>query len=196
MRPPIRGPYFIYAPLNDKYEIRLLTIQPGVRESIIEGSLHVVTIGLLRDRFRTRNKRNWLHRAAVRINPTPQYETMSYCWGDPAKRIAIRLDGKEFSITAEAAAALREARRADWSRVIWIDSICINQRDDVERSQQVGLMADIYTFSTGNLIFLGEDQTNMAGRAFFAFNEEGHANPFELLDKEAAAWLYSAKWFR
>ncbi|WYZ37733.1 hypothetical protein EsH8_II_001239 [Colletotrichum jinshuiense] len=38
----------------------------------------------------------------------------------------------------------------------WIDAICINQRDLVERSQQVGKMKDIYSRAHSTLIWLGD----------------------------------------
>ncbi|KAG8162960.1 hypothetical protein KVR01_007438 [Diaporthe batatas] len=39
---------------------------------------------------------------------------------------------------------------------IWIDAICINQRDLEERNQQVSIMGDIYTNSVGTWAWLGE----------------------------------------
>ena len=42
-------------------------------------------------------------------------------------------------------------------RTLWVDSICINQRDDDERSQQVRLMDWIYRKASAVLIWLGED---------------------------------------
>ncbi|KXT13162.1 hypothetical protein AC579_9381 [Pseudocercospora musae] len=39
-----------------------------------------------------------------------------------------------------------------------IDAMCINQRDLDERTIQVTLMGEIFRPSTGNLIYLGEDE--------------------------------------
>lgn len=38
----------------------------------------------------------------------------------------------------------------------WIDAICINQRDRAERSQQVGMMRDIYSRAQSTVIWLGD----------------------------------------
>ena len=42
-------------------------------------------------------------------------------------------------------------------RTLWVDSICINQGDDNERSQQVRLMGQIYRKASTVLIWLGEE---------------------------------------
>ncbi|KAH7322437.1 heterokaryon incompatibility protein-domain-containing protein [Stachybotrys elegans] len=39
----------------------------------------------------------------------------------------------------------------------WIDAVCINQRDQEERSQQVGRMKEIYSYAQSTLIWLGDD---------------------------------------
>ena len=60
-------------------------------------------------------------------------------------------------VTANAEAVLRRMRLPDQLRVLWIDSICINQEDKQERSQQVALMHEIYGHGMRNLIWLGDD---------------------------------------
>ncbi|KAI0450832.1 HET-domain-containing protein [Xylaria acuta] len=84
------------------------------------------------------------------------YETISYCWGDATARDSIAVDGDAVDVPASAVAALKCMRKAEEPRVIWIDSICINQTDLDERAYQVGTMADIYRSAKGNLVYLGE----------------------------------------
>jgi hypothetical protein len=45
-------------------------------------------------------------------------------------------------------------------RLIWIDGICIDQRNAAERSQQVLLMKDIYANSARTIIWLGPATTD------------------------------------
>lgn len=40
---------------------------------------------------------------------------------------------------------------------MWIDAICIDQMDEIERSQQVGMMKDIYSRAMQVVVFLGEE---------------------------------------
>lgn len=52
--------------------------------------------------------------------------------------------------------ALRRLRRSEDEQLLWVDSICINQKDDNERTQQVALMSNIYSLADKVLIWLGE----------------------------------------
>ncbi|KAJ4135292.1 hypothetical protein NW768_004914 [Fusarium equiseti] len=56
---------------------------------------------------------------------------------------------------AEAICCLRTLKRnTEW---IWIDQICIDQDDDLERGLQVSMMKKIYSSSEGTIIWLGSD---------------------------------------
>ena len=41
---------------------------------------------------------------------------------------------------------------------LWVDAVCINQKEPEEQSSQVAMMADIYSKAWGTLIWLGEGQ--------------------------------------
>ena len=47
-------------------------------------------------------------------------------------------------------------------RTIWIDAVCINQKDTVERGEQVAVMGQVYEKTTRNLIWLGPSDENTA----------------------------------
>ena len=98
----------------------------------------------------------------ARLNSTssPRYETISYCWGDPRKTAPIRLNNRKVAVPASSAAAIRAVRLPDLTRIVWIDALCINQEDFNERSVQVAMMADIYSRSQRNLVYLGEADSN------------------------------------
>jgi hypothetical protein len=73
----------------------------------------------------------------------------------------ILIDGKRLYITKNCADLLynfRNPRRRDApkDRRLWVDSICINQKDNDEKATQVPMMADIYRKSRQVLIWLGE----------------------------------------
>jgi hypothetical protein len=51
--------------------------------------------------------------------------------------------------------------RDKWGSVrLWVDAICINQKDNDERTSQVGMMRKIYERSTEAIIWLGESGLN------------------------------------
>ncbi|OBT67383.1 hypothetical protein VE03_03077 [Pseudogymnoascus sp. 23342-1-I1] len=82
------------------------------------------------------------------------YETMSYVWGIPKFTQTIELESQAFRVTPHLENALRHLRLPSKDRTMWIDAVCINQSDDVERGEQVMLMKQIYESCTGNLVWL------------------------------------------
>ncbi|KAK5715461.1 hypothetical protein LTR15_010105 [Elasticomyces elasticus] len=93
-----------------------------------------------------------------------EYETISYAWGASKDRCTIVLNDVPLSVPIESERALRRMRFADKHRTLWMDSVCLNQVDDDERSQQVAIMSDIYRSSNGNLVYLG-DEDGLVGPA-------------------------------
>ncbi|OBU01409.1 hypothetical protein VE01_00404 [Pseudogymnoascus verrucosus] len=82
------------------------------------------------------------------------YETISYVWGVPKFTQTIELESQPFGVTPHLENGLRHLRLASKDRTIWVDAVCINQSDDVERGEQVMLMKQIYESCTGNLVWL------------------------------------------
>ncbi|POS79198.1 hypothetical protein DHEL01_v202421 [Diaporthe helianthi] len=120
-------------------EIRVLEVLPGSRKEP------------LRARFVS---------AFLAEEQTASYETISYAWGDSKFRGEIEIDESIIDIPASSAAALRCMRRTDVGRRLWIDAVCIRQDDDHERSFQVQMMGEIYSRSSHNLIYLGEEEAS------------------------------------
>lgn len=97
-------------------------------------------------------------RQVVSLDDDPDYEALSYAWGDPSAVRPISLDGDPaFSVTLNAWAALRALRHQDRCRVLWVDAICIRQDDHIERAEQVKLMGTIYRKASSVRVWLGAD---------------------------------------
>jgi len=60
-------------------------------------------------------------------------------------------------VTRNLHAALNRLRLPDKPRTLWVDAICIDQADVVEKGHQVALMGEIYSKTTRGIIFLGEE---------------------------------------
>ncbi|KAM0709958.1 hypothetical protein Q7P35_002320 [Cladosporium inversicolor] len=58
-------------------------------------------------------------------------------------------------------------RSATRTRTFWIDCICIDESNDLEKGHQVGLIANIFQNSQRTLSHLGDDDDNTARRAFW-----------------------------
>jgi hypothetical protein len=91
----------------------------------------------------------------VSLSDTPDYEALSYRWGNLKMQRSISIQGKDFEITQNLYTALRHLRYAKQKRTLWIDAICIDQMNVREKNQQVQLMRDIYKKARRTLIWLG-----------------------------------------
>ena len=80
----------------------------------------------------------------VSLDSDPQYEAISYAWGDPSVTTPVILHGVEWPVTTNLATAFRYLRSPTNETIIWADAICINQKDIAERNAQVLIMVDIY----------------------------------------------------
>ncbi|KAF4950097.1 hypothetical protein FGADI_8436 [Fusarium gaditjirri] len=94
---------------------------------------------------------------AVSLEQKPVYEALSYCWGDNTQLQEIKCNNRGFQVTENLFSALQHLRNEHAERTLWIDAICINQKDLKERQSQVLLMKDIYTKSDRVVIWLGPD---------------------------------------
>ncbi|CAG9983724.1 unnamed protein product, partial [Clonostachys byssicola] len=89
------------------------------------------------------------------------YEAISYVWGSADKSHTLNIRGGSLiKITESLYHALKDIRYSairDGPRYLWADGVCINQEDVDERSQQVGLMAEIYGSALKVITYVGQD---------------------------------------
>ncbi|PVH79302.1 HET-domain-containing protein [Cadophora sp. DSE1049] len=129
-----------YLPLNEGVgEIRLLYLLPGPFSSPI---------------------RVVLESTPFSPDTPPQFEALSYTWGSAENPTDIFVGSSGYytlAVTQNLAEALPYLRLEDRSRTLWIDAICVNQRDMAERTSQVKRMADIYTKAARVVVWLGPE---------------------------------------
>ena len=134
-------PFFTYQALRDPRDFRLIRVEPGERhENIVCDIEH------------------------SHLDNSPQYEALSYTWGDPTRqrRITIREPSATLAVTSNCESALRRLRRPDTSRTLWIDALCIDQTNLQERCNQVQLMWAIFAQANKALIYLGDEFSDSA----------------------------------
>ena len=144
--------------------IRLIRIQPGNWDDDIRLTL-----------LDTRLSESDIH-----------YEALSYTWGNCKDRVLV-FCGQErhgLLVTRNCEAALRRLRHTREVRTIWIDAICINQRDDGERNAQVRQMGRIYAGASRVLVYLGEH----SGDSVVAMNcLKKRSDRYRLYDKDLSS---------
>ncbi|KAF1841821.1 heterokaryon incompatibility protein, partial [Cucurbitaria berberidis CBS 394.84] len=94
-----------------------------------------------------------IHRAA--LPQKPKFIALSYVWGDVNETRMILVDGSQVRVTKNLYNAMMALRPSKEPTVIWIDSLCIDQMNNEEKSWQVGLMADIYQHADKVIAWLG-----------------------------------------
>src|ERR1700733_10529721 len=75
-------------------------------------------------------------------NPPP-YLALSYKTGDPRSSVIMSLDGFQVPISPNLEKALRQLRGSKY-RLIWADSLCIDQKDEKEKAAQIIRIRAIY----------------------------------------------------
>lgn len=100
----------------------------------------------------------------VSLAESPKFTALSYVWGEylsAGDTIALRTSGEDgafssLQLTANCHSALTHLRRRYGSITVWVDSICINQTDQQEKSNQIPLMKEIFTWASPVHVWLGE----------------------------------------
>ncbi|KAF4343148.1 heterokaryon incompatibility [Fusarium beomiforme] len=134
------------AAIDPAGEIRVFVLDPGSGNDKLQGRFEVVT-------FDPDTRR-----------PFPgsvEWVALSYVWGGQSPTEQIQIDNGPRSVTPNVVSMLRDLRRPDEPRNVWIDSICINQSDDDEKAQQVGIMLQVYQNATSVIIWLKEHRTEI-----------------------------------
>ena len=97
------------------------------------------------------------------------YYAISYAWGTQqfTRNLEIRYDGDDTSylrITSNVDTVLRRFRAPVKPRYLWIDAVCLNQDDELEKAQQIPIMGLIYELARDVCIWLGpgnQDTVNL-----------------------------------
>lgn len=142
------------------------------------------------------------------------YEALSYVWGaeDNLQTVYIQSDNgnagpRPLLVTENLFVALTHLRSKYIERTLWIDAVCIHQKDDAEKSQQVQMMARVYHAAARVVVWLGtatdDDAGDEALRRVHDAAGEKHAQhathatrAVNRTDEAAIVKLLERPWFR
>ena len=142
-------------------QFRLLNLHPARGSADLECNLVIRSLGKVADS--TSPTLDHFPRA-----PDPEeYRALSYTWGLPSKSdlfIKILADSRAYRIAIRhnLETGLRQLRSPDDEQFFWIDALCINQKDDDEKSSQIPEMWRIYTQASNVCIWLGTHEDESA----------------------------------
>ena len=109
----------------------------------------------------------------------PKYTALSYVWGSEDDCKAIWIDGRPLSIRRNLYDFLRsysssvnpaekpsrtssDGLNLTMHTYLWIDQLCIDQLDSIERGLQIQLMSRIYSQAAQTLVWLGAHDDQIA----------------------------------
>ncbi|KAI6963456.1 hypothetical protein KC332_g15834 [Hortaea werneckii] len=95
------------------------------------------------------------------LDHAPPYEALSYVWGQRDGCRALTCNSGFLHIKHNLEQALFALRHPDRPRFLWVDAVCINQKDYDERAQQVRIMREIYARAERVVVWLGPRSRNV-----------------------------------
>jgi hypothetical protein len=131
---------------------------------------------------------------------THPYDALSYVWGDSETSKSIFIEKHNLPVTLNLHSALWRLRHHFIERILWVDALCINQRDLSEKEQQIRFMAKIYTQANRVVVWLGEaaddsdqalDEIRVAGGG----KKPSNSSSPEMIQRTVLA-LLQRPWFR
>ncbi|KAL7928956.1 heterokaryon incompatibility domain-containing protein [Trichoderma chlorosporum] len=121
-------------------EIRLLRLESNAGSTDIRASL--------------------IKRSLLDIKTGGVFEALSYTWGPPSVTKDIIINGVAFPVTTNLYAFLETYQKVNQGVDLWIDAICVNQSDLLEKNHQIPMMNMIYAAARSLIIWLGESSSD------------------------------------
>ena len=122
--------------------------------------------------------------AEPRQKQVPEFDKASGKWKAMAKKVLAHeyqnVRFRKFHVRENIYSALKEFRQKDQDLWLWVDAICINQKNTDEKSQQLSRIHDIYNKAYNVCIWLG--QADDKGKSSRAINFIHKAVDLRLLD--------------
>lgn len=135
-------------------QIRLLILHRGKPGDMIHCSFQVYPLSKAKDKYEALSYYWGTEGDNCKITIDVPRKLKSKGWKKATQQILPRLE-LAFHIRPRLHEALVQLRRLDGELCLWVDALCINQEDEVEKTQQVQKMAEIYSTALRVLIWLG-----------------------------------------
>ncbi|PMD42213.1 HET-domain-containing protein [Hyaloscypha variabilis F] len=144
------GEVYTYEPLDfENQEVRVLVLEPSPNTvSDIYGHMVRLPLKTL---------------ASLGVIRYP-FAALSYVWGKEEATKTIFLHGKRMKVKPNLFLALKCLRDPVVPTLLWIDALCINQKNNEEKSNQVSLMAQIY-YNAGHVLMWVGAENHGSGHA-------------------------------
>lgn len=144
--------HFSFQALPSRTSYRLLRLLPGQYEADIEGRLIITDL----------NDQHY------------EYEALSH---HGVEATATSYNGRSLHLSPSLVDILRKLRLADMPRILWVDTICINQCDEQEKIQQHRIAHDIVERSSNVLFWSAHSDAASSVASSIASNWQRSPSP-------------------
>ncbi|KAJ9602496.1 hypothetical protein H2200_013039 [Cladophialophora chaetospira] len=181
----------IYKPLNPaRKEIRLVRILPGGRgDNLICELVQNVPLDIQQN-LEASHEESETGPSDTQQPSGSRYYALSYVAGSPHETSPVQLEGRPFNLFRNLDVAMRRIRRTDVTTQVFIDQMCIDQSNVVERGQQVAIMGDVYKGCDTCLAWLGPDDLKQENMVLEALQRVAHGTGEDLDLDEFGARFY------
>lgn len=90
------------------------------------------------------------------LDSCPLFTAVSYMWGPASTPEIVYIEGKVLKVRESLFQLLLDLRRGE-PRLLWIDALCIDQENMIERMEQVKIMGEIYAKANYVMTWLGSE---------------------------------------
>lgn len=125
---------FVYEPLPSFDSFRLVKLHAGAHCDQLSGEI-----------------------VLARLGAHPPYSALSYLWGNHNEEVPLIMNSQTLHIKRNLASAL-EGIQGTVTQYIWVDAICIDQHNDLERNMQVARIGDIYRGASSVIVWLQREE--------------------------------------
>jgi hypothetical protein len=131
----------------------------------------------------------------------PEYETVSYTWGGEEgdsrlqKPVFIGPFWDLLFQTKNCWEMLNLLRPLEGNRYLWVDAICINQRNTKEKENQVAKMAHIYEEALRVVVHLGQDLVSPVPYGSYPMRRKLHDLQNQLIEGVSLEDVLNRKYF-
>jgi hypothetical protein len=94
--------------------------------------------------------------AVINHDTLVTYDALSYAWGTAPPSARCICDGNTILLRDNLDSALKYLRKPQDTRYVWIDYLCINQDDLIEKAVQIPRMKNIFSKASTVIVWLGE----------------------------------------
>lgn len=152
-------PTYQYQSLKTNDEMRILHLKSGTGDSPLQCSIE-----------------------HVHLHDNPKYAAISYVWGVDQMPYKMHVgENQVIPLTKSLHVLLKDLRASQniSTMTFWVDQICIDQENDLEKNHQVGLMSEIYKSATEVITFIGPKHPG---------DDEGLDLAVELFNLSGSSW--------